>query len=79
MFDFVTFGGSECETMALSWGGEEGCVGSFVDSVHVEVRGPGGEEDINTINNVEETGDGGVARFEVDDIVVGPVGEFVAD
>ena len=75
----MAFGGSECKTMALSWGGEESRVGSFMDSVHVEMRGPGGEEEVNTINDVEETGDGGVARFEVDDVVVGPVGEFVAD
>ena len=43
------------------------------------MRGPGGKEEVNTINDVEETGDGWVARFEVDDVVVGPVGEFVAD
>ena len=75
----MAFGGSECETMALSWGGEECCVGSFVDSVHVEVRGPSCEEDIDTVDDVEETGDGGIAGFEFGDVVVSPIGEFVAD
>ena len=79
MFDFVALGGSEGESMTLSWGGEEGCVGSFMDSVHVKMRGPGGKKKINTINNVEETGDSWVARFEFGDVVVGPAGEFVAD
>ena len=65
--------------MALSRGGEESGVGSFVDSVHVEVRGPGGKEEVNTINDVEETSDSWVAGFEVDDVVVSPVGKFVAD
>ena len=79
MFDFVAFGGSEGESMTLSWGGEESCVGSFMDSVHVEMRGPGGEEEVNTIDDIEETGDGGIAGFEFGDVVVSPVGEFVAD
>ena len=79
MFGFVAFGGGKSKSMTLSWGGEESSVGSFMDSVHVEMRGPGGEEEVNTINNVEETGDSWVAGFEVDDVVVGPVGEFVAD
>ena len=75
----MAFGGSEGKSMALSWGGEEGCVGSFMDGVHVEMRGPGGEKEVNTVDDVEETGDGGVARFEVDDVVVSPVREFIAD
>ena len=65
--------------MALSWGGEESGVGSFVDGVHIEVGGPSGKKEVNTIDDVEETGDSWVARFEVGDVVVGPVGEFVAD
>ena len=75
----MAFGGEESETMTLSWGGEESCVGSFMDSVHVEMRGPGGEEEVNTINDVEETGNSGVSRFEFGDVVVSPVGEFIAD
>ena len=66
----MTFGNGKSETMALSWGGEERCVGSFVDGVHIEVGGPSCEEDVNTIYDVEETGDGGVARFEFRDLVV---------
>ena len=65
--------------MALGWGGEEGCIGSFVDSVHIEVRGPSGKKEVNTIDDVEETGDGGVTGFEFDDVIVSPVGEFIAD
>ena len=65
--------------MALGWGGEEGCIGSFVDSVHIEVRGPSGEKDVNTIDDVEETGDGRITGFEVGDVGVSPVGEFITD
>ena len=65
--------------MALSWGGEESCVGSFVDSIHVEVGGPGGKKEVNAINDVEETGDGGITGFEVGDVGVSPIGEFIAD
>ena len=79
MFDCVAFGGDESESMTLSWGGEESCVGSFMNSVHVEMRGPSGEEDINTVDDVEEASDGWIARFEFGDVVVSPVGEFVAD
>ena len=75
----MAFGGEESETMTLSWGGEESCVGSFMDSVHVEMGGPGGEKKVNTINDVEETSDGGVTGFEFDDVIVSPIGEFVAD
>ena len=66
----MAFGGSECKTMALSWGGEESRVGSFMDSVHVEMRGPGGEEEVNTIDDVEETSDSRVAGFEFRDLGV---------
>ena len=79
MFGFVAFGGGKSKSMTLSWGGEEGGVGSFMDSVHVEMRGPGGEKEVNTINDVEETSDGGVTGFEIDDVVVSPVGEFGTD
>ena len=65
--------------MTLSWGGKEGSVGSFMDSVHVEMRGPGGEEEVNTIDDVEETDDCRVTRFEIGDVSVSPVGEFIAD
>ena len=77
--DFMTFGGSEGKSMALSRGGKESGVGSFMDSVHVEMRGPGGEKEIDTVNDVEETSDGGVTGFEIDDVVVSPVGEFGTD
>ena len=50
-----------------------------MDSVHVEMRGPSGEEDINTVDDVEEASDGWIARFEFGDVVVSPVGEFIAD
>ena len=70
MFDCVAFGNSKSETTALSLGGEERCVGSFVDSVHIEVGGPSGEEDVNTIDYVEETSDGRVASFEFGDLSV---------
>ena len=75
----MAFGRSKRESMALSWGGEESGAGSFVDGVHIEVGGPSGKKEVNAINDVEETGDGGVARFEFGDVVVGPIGEFVAD
>ena len=75
----MAFGGEESETMTLSWGGEESCVGSFMDSVHVEMRGPSGEEDINTVDDVEEAGNGRITGFEVGDVGVSPVGEFIAD
>ena len=65
--------------MALSWGGEESGVGSFVDGVHIEVGGPSGEKDVNTINDVKEAGDGWVTRFEIGDVGVSPVWEFIAD
>ena len=65
--------------MALGWGGEEGCIGSFVDSVHIEVRGPSGEKDVNTVDDIEEAGNGRITGFEFGDVVVGPIGEFVAD
>ena len=66
----MAFGGSEGKSMALSWGGEECCVGSFVDSIHVEVGGPSCEENINTVDDVEEASDGWIARFEFGDVVV---------
>ena len=65
--------------MTLGWGGEESSVRSFVDSVHVKVRGPSGEKDVNTIDDVEETGDGRITGFEVGDVGVSPVGEFITD
>ena len=65
--------------MALSWGGEEGGVGSFVDGIHIEVGCPSGEEEVNTIDDVEETGDGRITGFEVGDVGVSPVGEFITD
>ena len=65
--------------MALGWGGEESSVRSFMDSVHVKVRGPSGEKDVNTIDDVEETGDGRITGFEVGDVGVSPVGEFITD
>ena len=65
--------------MALGWGGEESSVRSFMDSVHVKVRGPSGEKEVNAVDDVEETGDGGVAGFEVGDVGVSPIGEFGAD
>ena len=70
MFDCVTFGNGKSETTALSWGGEERSLGSFMVGVHIKVGGPGCEEDVNTVDDVEETGDGGVARFELGDLVV---------
>ena len=65
--------------MALGWGGEEGCIGSFVDSVHIEVGGPSGKKEVDAINDVEETGDGRITGFEVGDVGVSPVGEFITD
>ena len=65
--------------MALSWGGEESGVGSFVDGVHIEVGGPSGEKDVNTVDDVEEAGNGRITGFEVGDVGVSPVGEFIAD
>ena len=65
--------------MALSWGGEESGAGSFVDGVHIEVGGPSGKKEVNAINDVEEAGDGGITGFEVGDVGVSPVGEFIAD
>ena len=66
----MAFGGDESESMTLSWGGEESCVGSFMDSIHVEMRGPGGEEEVNAIDDVEETSDSWVAGFEFRDLGV---------
>ena len=75
----MAFGGGKSKSMTLSWGGEEGGVGSFMDSVHVEMGCPSGEKEVNTIDDIEETGDSWIAGFEVDDVVVSPVGEFGTD
>ena len=65
--------------MTLSRSGEESGVGSFVDSVHVEVRGPSGEKEVNAVDDVEEAGNGRITGFEVGDVGVSPVGEFITD
>ena len=50
-----------------------------MDSVHVEVRGPSGEKDVNTVDDIEEAGNGRITGFEVGDVGVSPVREFGAD